>query len=222
MKIFEPSGYIIITMPLPINYPNTEIGTSSEIKKEGLFYAHINLLSQGDSYAIMTQDVLGVNAGMVISLNSFYVLPKTKNIRMTYEESIIFNGIGKKSLCSCFPYVLRYFNINIDNTLIFLEASGGSVKTTVDEDRVNRYSELNRNKILDIYKAKYPESFAYDYDILIKKSNRDLIKTLVSLENNEKLIKYYENNFGFQRLEHISLFTPMATSLSMFLDGCNV
>src|SRR6185312_13247291 len=105
LQIFEPQGYVIITMPLPLNYPITEIGNSPEIKKEGLFYANISLLPQGDSYAIMTEEVLGIMADMVMALNSFYVIPKTKNIKMTYQESSIFDGIGRRVLCMVFPHI---------------------------------------------------------------------------------------------------------------------
>jgi hypothetical protein len=103
LKIFETQGNVIITMPLPINYPTIDIGNSSEIKKEGLFYASVSFLPQANSYAIMTEEV--------------------KNIRMTYEELSIFNRIGKQALCMGFPYMLAYYNLNIGNTLVFLEAS---------------------------------------------------------------------------------------------------
>jgi hypothetical protein len=90
------------------------------------------------------------------------------------------------------------------------------------KNRLNQYLKLNRNSMLYIYKAEYPESYMYDYDILVRKSDRELSKILVSLENNEKSTRHHENTFGFQPLKHISLFTPMGTFLTTFLNGCNI
>lgn len=53
-----------------------------------------------------------------------------------------------------------------------------------------------------------------------KYSDQELAEALVSLENNEKLIGYYNTAFGFQQLDYTSMETKMATSLSTFLAHC--
>ena len=137
------------------------------------------------------------------------------NIKATVDESLMLSGLGKKTICIGFPYMIDFYDLSL-STPIVLTADGGQVRTTEDKKRVRQYASYDKNELLNLYKTKYP----YDY---VKEENFNLLEhKLVSLENNERLVHYYEEAFGFKRLSlHIG-GALMQTLLSTFMHHCDI
>jgi hypothetical protein len=217
---------INMNIPLPENYPLTNIGTSEIIKSKGLFTAEFLIISPNNRswYSHLADNVnqlFNINSNSAVILNRFYNTAKVENIPTTPEEKLMLSGLGKKFICTGISYIVNYFDLNPDNTLILLQASGGTVTTDLDKLRSQEYLTLDRNSILKIYQDKYPEDFNSVSILFDKYSNADLADALVALENNERLIQYYIDGFGFQPLNYISMETMMGTILSIFLTNCN-
>lgn len=224
-KNLKGSQVAKMIIPLPQNYPLTQTGTSDMVKLKGLFEAELSVISSSNRswnlYQINTlQKQFGIAGKKAVSLNKFYNIAKSENLIITPEENLLFSGLGKRFICSGFPYILEYFNVNPDETLILLQASGGAVRTDNDRLRVQKYLQLGRNNIMQIYQNKYPEDFNETYIFFVKYSDLELAEALVSLENNERLIQYYTEAFGFQPLDYTSTETMMATTLSTFIYNC--
>lgn len=212
-----------IKIPLPENYPLTQTGTSNEVKSKGIFEAELNIITDKNMswyYYPIDSNEETKNFKRAVVLNKFYNVPKFEKLEITPEENIIFNGLGKKFLCIVFPYIIKYFNIDPNTTAIVLQASGGVVRTENDKIRVNQYLQLGKMGILEVYQYKYPEDFKYCKMLFDEYSDYELAEALVSLENNEKLIQYYTNAFGFKQLDYTSMETKMGTTLIKLLDLC--
>ncbi len=214
-------------IPLPRNYPLTAIGTSDIIKSKGLFKAKLFVITSKNTswyfYPIdLINNLLGIVSKRGIVLDKFFNVAKSENILITPEESFIFNGLGKRFICIGFPYLIRYFNINPEETPIMLQASGGSIRKERDRLRVQQYSQLDRSNIMQIYQNSYPEDFHEMYELFVKYSDLELAEALVSLENNYKLIQYYSTAFGFLPITYISTETVMATLGSTFMYNCGI
>ena len=209
-------------IPLPANYPPTTIGTSQQIKNKGLFEARISFVIPNSSFWNDIISLSDTDPSSIISLDAFYNVGKFENIFITPEENLLFAGLGKRFLCLAFPHILDHCGIELEDTLIRLDASGGAIRNNNDRIRVQQYIPLSKNMILQIYQNKYPEDFENNYDLFEKYSDLELVEALVSLENNEKLIHYYTTAFGFEILDWISMATLMATSLEIFLAHCKI
>lgn len=227
-------------IPLPKNYPLTTVGTSKIIKSKGLFIAEIFVMSLEDddwnSYfpahdwetaRTAAREQFGVTTGSHILLDAFYNIAKNENIAITPEEELIFKGLGRKFICTVFPYVVNYFNLDPNSTLIFLQAKGipfdsdvDPIKTEYDRAKFQHYLTLDMNTILSIYKEKYPEEFEIMYGYLMT-GPQSAAHSLVLHEINQRLIQYYTVTYGFQPLTHISLGTIMAATVSTFLGNCS-
>jgi hypothetical protein len=214
-----------LSIPLPKNYPQTVIGKSNIVKSDGLFYSWINKLNSESpdwEYFLLSEELFEMIVSNAILLKEFYLVPRDENIYMTPEEEFMLRGLGKRSLCIAFPYIINYLDINPNDTFILLQASGGKIRTESDMARIKQYESLGKDFILTTYRNKYPKSFYEEYEFMIehKYSDFDLARTLVILENNEKLINYYRIAFGFQSITHISMETKMTTLLSKLLFYC--
>ena len=143
-------------------------------------------------------------------MNKFYNVAKSENRIITPEENLVFAGLGKKFICIGFPYMINHFDINPNETLIILQASGGDIRTETDKYRVQQYVSLGTSNILQIYYNKYPEDF---------KNSNILLNKYSDLRLSEKLIQYYTAAFGFQPITYISMETIMGTLISIFLDN---
>lgn len=219
---FEGRGSVRMTIPLPQNYPLTEVGTSKIVKLKGLFEVELFVIGPNNTnWYLYPMYLIGPHNKRAIVLNKFYNIAKSENIKMSPEESFIFKGLGKKIICIGFPYLIKYFNINSDKIPIMLQASGGAVRNNNDKFQVQQYLVLGRDDIMQIYQTKYPEDFKETYFLFKRYSDLELAEALVSLENNENLIRYYTCTFGFQPITYISTETIMATSVSTFLNHCN-
>lgn len=215
--------FLRMMIPLPENYPLTEVGTSEIVKSKGLFEVEFLIIGPRNKGWIYYQiNSIEVNTKRSIILNKFYNIAKSENIKITPEESFIFNGLGKTIISLGFPYLIKYFNIDLDKTPIVLEASGGAIRNDNDEFRIQQYLNLNRNDVMQTYKNKYPDDFDEMYEFLDKYSDLELAETLVSLENNHKLIQYYTSAFGFQPITYISTETLMSTLVSTFIKNYNL
>ena len=204
-------------IPLPENYPLTEVGTSEEVKSRGLFDSNIQLIDPKSNFG----ERLNITTSSTINLANFYNVAKERNIPITYEESVLFNGLGKRFICIAFPYIIDYFSLDPDDTTIVLQASGGSIRNDIDRLRIQKYILMGNNEIIQIYKTKYPEYFNYLISTNYKFSLEELVTLLVELENNEKLVHYYTMAFGFEPITYISPDRLMATKLTTFLRNCN-
>lgn len=138
-----------VTIPLPLNYPLTQTGTSSIVKSKGLFEAEINVIT--DKSISWYYYPIEVNTKRAVVLNKFYNVPKSENLEIIPEENLIFNGLGKRFICITFPYIIRFFNIDPNTTPIVLQASGGAIRTDNDRYRVQQYLALGRFNILQVY-----------------------------------------------------------------------
>lgn len=214
---------ITIVIPLPCNYPKTEMALS-RVRGEGLFTASLSVIADNRGWMdhlILARRAYGLAYGAGLALHGFYIIPRLYNIVTTNEEDSILSGLGKRAICAVIPYIAENLHINHDNTLILLEASGGQVTTLEDQRRVSNYVDIGRIGILNIYANQYSEAFRIDFDDLVTYSDQDLATSLVELENNEKLITYYIKTYGFLPLTHISMGTLMGTLLSTFVNYCN-
>jgi hypothetical protein len=143
-----------------------------------------------------------------------------ENTPLQDDEKMIYKGLGKKILCIGIPHIIDYFKLDPNNTLMLLDAQGGTIRTEEDSDKVLHYFTKGKNFILDLYNKKYPEDYTVMKEFLLESQVEDLAEELVSLENNEKLIKYYKNNLGFLQLTYTSNSTSMGTKLSEVIKAC--
>lgn len=221
IKIVEDKVNMII--PLPENYPNTFLKTS-KVLNEGLFTASLSIISSENSdwleFLLNTRDSFGLVNGSGLALHSFYIIPRLYNLETTIEENIMLSGLGKRAICAAFPYIIHKLGLHPYNTIILLEASGGSISTSDDQARVNRYLFMGRDNIMNLYQFDYPGAFAEDYQNLITYSLMDLAHNLVGVENNQNLVNYYSQAYGFIPLSHPSDHTLMGTVLSQFIGHC--
>jgi hypothetical protein len=223
--IFKGNQVVRAIIPLPQNYPLTQSGISDMVKSRGLFEAEINIITNKSiSWYYYPMDycttIVHRDVKRALVINKFYNIPKFENLEITDKENMIFNGLGRRLLCITFPYIVKYFNIDPKKTPIVLQASGGAIRNQNDRDRSLEYLKLGRLGILQVYQNKYPEDFESSKILFNEYSDQELAEALVSLENNEKLIGYYNTIFGFQQLDYISMETKMATSLNTFLSNC--
>lgn len=213
---------VVITLPLPINYPLTAIGTSPIVKKEGLFRAMISVISSDDQSWMevvnLAQQRLNIQSTSAIALNSYYVIPRLHNIELTGDELVPLSGLGRKVLCLSMFYITNKFMLQPYTTIIVLEASGAKISSFEDVAKINYYLNLPRNDVLDIYRRKYPELYNSGYGM---KTVGGIANLLVLLENNADLVNYYKYYLGLKQLSHSSLETLMGTTLDNMLNHCN-
>ncbi len=199
---------------LPENYPKTVIGTNEKIKEHGLFYAKVELQSPPSNfwknYSKNTESFINQDTKMLTKLTFFYSYVKDFNIEANLDEQFMLSGLGKKTICIGFLYMINYYNINPNNTPLVLTADGGQVRTIEDKEKVKMYSSYSSNDLLKLYKEKFP------YDDIVS----NIAYNLVALENNEKLIFYYKNAYGFKKLSNRIGGAVMQTLLSTFMSNC--
>lgn len=209
-----------IHVPLPSNYPLTKIGMSPNIQEEGLFYALISFIGD-DKYGwiekfALAQEILETNATYGVVLHAFYNIVKKYHIQQTFEESLIFRGFGKKILCLALRNILDYVNIDPQDTLILLEASGG----TFDTSNIAYYMSLGRDNMLNVFKDSYPDYFNEMYSSSFQSEpDITIAESLAMTKSNEALIRYYKS-FGFEQLSYTSEATFMGNLLSNVLEFC--
>ncbi len=221
LRVDITNDQIYLIIPLPDKYPQTQLKIR-KIKDEGLFTASLSIISS-DSWLEHLQyarRILGPQYANGIALHGFYVIPRLYNVPTTSEEDIMLSGLGKRSICAAVPFIIEKLKLNPSNTLILLEASGGEVTTAEDRMRANNYVSMERNDLTQLFQSKYPEAFNYEYEDLMKYSNMNLAKYLVETENNQGLINYYINTYGFTPLTFPSAYTLMGTLLSTFVGHC--
>jgi hypothetical protein len=214
--IYKPN-MISLSILLPDNYPITNISTSDIIIKNGLFYGMLEIQNPPSQF---WKTYLQNDINILLNLIFFYSYVKDYNIEMNDDEKIMIYGLGKKTICIAFPYIIKYYNINPKITPIVLIASGGKVITETDNLRLKNYNDINKYKLLYIYRNKYPEEYKIKQDVLIQQDQNKTAIELIILENNEKLIHYYKNNFGFNQISHTSNSTLMQTWLYTFMNHC--
>lgn len=219
---YQEDGNVDIEMkiPLPANYPETDIKFSDLVHSTGLFSAILTVHPEENwnstSLEIITE-TLGIVARYIIMLAEFFIIPKRENIYMTSEEIIFFRGLGKKALCRGLSAIIKRLRLNTKKSVFLLYASGGKIQTLEDEIRVQEYE--TSDDLLEIYETKYPSDF-YSYEDLPTLSKHEIAELLVETENNERLINYYESAFGLIPLDDIGAMTLMGAPLKSFVGHC--
>lgn len=218
---FDVEGNYFASILLPNNYPSTIMSQHPLIKQKGLFQACITKISPQDRtwWRLFCKQKTGSDC-LVIKI--FNMIPKLFGLYLTPKEAIILKGLGRKCMFIMLDYLVNRCSINPHDTMIMLEASGGTVITREDITKVNYYLSLGRNEMMLLYRNMYPESYERLYPEFIYESDKDIATLIVSIQNNEKLIHYYKNVFGLYPLEYISSQTIMGAPLSMVLDYLSV
>lgn len=168
------------------------------------------------------KEVLGMGyIENIIYIESFYIFSRRYNIRERPDERSMLRGLGKTVICKVFNEILttKFEGIKELNSIVLLEAGGGGVITDEDYVRYDRYSNMNKNELLDFLKVNYSEF--YDEEFQDYNESWDVPLTLVTLENNKNLSAYYTNMYGFKLVTFESLLTPMVVSLYTFLEKCS-
>lgn len=210
--------YVDFQIPLPHNYPETDIGTSEAIQSLGLFKASLILINNRDTLPEIFQEapeILEVSTDDIIVINEFSLIHKMENLYIMSEELDLFRGLGKRALCAGMRVISEHFNLNQDTSLVLLYACGGQVT----QDDITKVREYNTDTVMDIYKNKYP-SDANKFEDLDKLSNYEIAELLVKTQNNERLITYYERAFGLIPLDAIGSMTAMGVTLRDFMESC--
>ncbi len=221
-----------LKIPLPDNYPNTELSNSPAVINKGLFYSYFIIRNNSKENRVWldnfkkVKSILKIKASKYITLGGYFITSKLEynDIKETSEETSMLRGIGKRSICIVMNYLNSDF-LSANDTIIMLEASGGSTNRPEDINRINEYSKLSFNKVLSLYREKYPEAYARLQTSDLKNMEEDgpagIATLLVSTDNNKKLVEYYTKTFGFTQIGYDSDDTLMGTSLSNFISHCS-
>lgn len=112
-------------------------------------------------------------------IHSFYMFPvHYEDILLTDSETQAFKGMGKKILTLVIWLLFHRYGLDVDiqNTLVMLEASGGTL----------RKIDLPYLSLLLLQRISYKDAVNY-----------------IQLRNNEKLIQYYITSYGFIRVDDV-------------------
>lgn len=225
LQIILDQNNVKMKVSLPENYPETEIVKSHWLRKSGLIYADFNLINPSNSswdyyLAREVNKIFNIKSKNALILKDFRNMSIEENLSLQDDEIIINKGLGKKILCIGMPYIIDYFKLDPDNTLILLDAQGGAVRKKEDTDKVLQYFTEGRDFMFDLHNKKFSEDYSVMKQFLLKKQNDYLAERLVSLENNENLINYYNKSLGFTQLTYTSKSTLMGTKLSEMIKSC--
>lgn len=228
----DDKGYVKMIVPLPDNYPDTEMKKSYENE----YYKH--LFSSGlvfdpfdNELPYMIISMYGIQPEryfndsperyFVARLNGFYIIPKLQNFKLTSDENNFLKGLGKRALCVGLNHLAEYYGIDTDRIIIYLEASGGAVRTAEDRIRFEQYKQHTPEHLMQMVREKFPLDYLTIIDDLAGTYTSEYFaKFLVSLENNVNLIKYYES-LGFIKMSPPRDGVYMSNLLKILIDKCN-
>lgn len=185
--------YVKCLVPIPKNYPKTNVYLHLIKKQSELAKISLTIFFKKSLYPynhiFKLEEIQNLNTDKIfnniILINSFNVNIfglKEKldtdvfdyNFILPTESEKTFKGIGKKILFVLLDIIKQKINLLYDKTLIILEASGGTIR---NEEDIIKIKKLISQDGMNIFKAECQ----------------------INLQNNEKLINYYQDGIGFKK-----------------------
>lgn len=213
--------YVRLNIPFPEDYPKpSRVAEFSKIKKSGLFTATFALcdICPWKEYFKKSNALLTDKKHQCMLITQFYINPKLYDLTLNTIDKEILNGLGKTALCIGVNYFAKSGFINPENTLVMLDASGGSSDRPEDIERINELLK-NEQELHRIFKQNYPKWYNSEGD---QYTLEQLAEEYVAFENNKTLVNYYVKTFGFKIIdaETEPLGVLMATPLTSFIERC--
>lgn len=218
---YNDTYLIKLHIPLPENYPETGLSSNYMVNQVGIFESEISVIGSASSWIPdfnKLQRILQRPARYGIVLHGFYIIPKRDQISLTIDEQTFLKGLGKQALCAGIDHIIMILKMEPTQTILLLEASGGKIISEADEESVRDYMQWEYDDLLDTYKKQY-----YDDYISYRPSDLDkdfMAETLVTTNNNKRLIAYYKSTFGFVSLDRVIDGKHMGVFVDTFLDHC--
>lgn len=224
LNVFINDEEIKMNVFLPRNYPLTKLGSSEIINERGIFESLISVLPNDlktwMEFWEIAKDKMGIyDDDIAFVINTFYIIPKSNDIPLTNEEVNMLKGLGKKILCIGMKIAMEYFGVFGEEKLILLESSGGSV-TEKDNLKLQKYTNIDVNKLMKLFKNNFPEAYEYFYEDILDEDSEYIAETLISLENNQKLVEYYKKELDFIQIDPINTEVLMVASTLDFNKKC--
>lgn len=194
LKITVNTTKALFRIPLPKNYPPTNVGNSLKV----LFEARITKLNKDH-----------------IFIDDFRIFSRQMDIPLTQSEGIMLKGLGKRSLCKGLPIVLNYWKL-ANSTSLGLSAQSGIIPNY--HENVQRYVNLSKDNLLQILLNIFSEPSVWE-GIFNTLSVDELVGILVRCEANLKLANYYQL-LGFEIISSDPSEIVMSTTVKKFLNSC--
>jgi len=202
-----------LTVPIPPNYPNTQVGSLSVLFEGLINYQRFHYSKHEVRNFMHLYGIDLSKRGLYIA--ELYVIPRTRAIPLTEDEQRAFKGLGKRILCRCIPIIVDEWRLNLSTPISLAVASPIS--------DYQRYEALpKRTIVLHIIElANIPDDERQEEMIdLLSNSKEALARSLAYLVANNKLANYY-TTFGMNRVEEYGYYISMATSVGIFLQHCS-
>jgi hypothetical protein len=219
---YNDNYFIKLHVPLPDNYPDTELSSNYLVNQVGLFEAELSMIgphSSWNPYFHKIQRILQRSAKYGLVLHGFYMIPKRDQVPITIEERNFLKGLGKKALCLGIDHIITSLELAPHQTVLLLEASGGKIESEADQRAVQNYMSWSYEDLLDRYKKQYYADYLL-YEPNDEDQKEFLAETLVRNHNNKRLIDYYKSAFGFISLDRLVEDRHMGVFIDTFLDHC--
>jgi len=192
---------IVGHIELPKNYPETKFAKILK-KEEENKVLFLSLRTGNDKdymskYFESKKDYFLWSANdpvEIIFLFAFYVRTRAYTDIATAEEVDAMRGLGKLALQKTLLFAKKegLFCKN-KKTFLVAEASGGDVKDCIFE----KYKKYDKNVLGNILDTQYPEAlYYYSHD-----SVESMAELLATIEENAKLVEYYQSNYGFKVMQ---------------------
>lgn len=206
--------YVIAKIHLPVkNYPNTILGqTAAKWNETSLLELRMVIKSMNDwaKYNYALDPVLSKMIKHFIWVYQFGRLSSLADVNRSDDEKLAFRGIGRLLMKKTLEHVIQHYQLNIEQTGFFLEASG-TIHTF--NEMVQKKNEIFKNwtdkelwnKICHIYQI-FPNDF--NHPIIfddVKNQKLNFVDIFVSLHENVELVKYYKRSFDLKVLKLVSI-----------------
>eukprot|EP00899_Mesostigma_viride_P014796 jgi/Mesvir1/23317/Mv21013-RA.1 len=198
-KIVKKVLYVFV--PIPQGYDSRLIKELRKREIADLAYCQIECRRRDAEHVSKSTEHLGNLNNKYAYLEWFYVRAQQFNESSSEHEMAAFSRFGKRMLCWSLNLLIQNKYIpDPDNSYIGLEAGGGHCAATKTPDRKQPDNAEDIAKV-ETFLAKFP--FTYEYvQSSIRNSNNidpDTFKrqTKCEIEDNQKLVKYYEH-YGFR------------------------
>lgn len=158
--------------------------------------------------------------GWEIRLNSFYNQIANNNLNLQQTEKSFFKGFARNVLCKVIHFITETFIINIDNSILTLEASGFIKK--ISQQQLNDFNQLSQQELLDFIQNHFQEDEFFQQQKQ-KYTKEMLINYIKAIKENQLLVQFYQKKLNMKKTnpnQKISLSVEMQTPLSEFLTIC--
>jgi len=225
---------IDLKIPLPYDYASasnfSSVADSKDIQKKGLFKASFALchICPWKEYFLkekskVSEVSLPSEVHQCLILSAFYVNPKSKNISLTSADNEILSGIGKLALCIGINYFQQNGYLDIENTLVVLEADGGTTGGKANAQRIRELTEHGEEYVDNLFEQNFSQAINREGRHLDRYKLERKTRLYVQWENNKHLINYYIRTFGFQIVaKGKATGVLMATPLTTFMEHCKL